>query len=87
MHYQPLVQKDVPHKHRNNEATAPEYNMNGHGNEIGKSLVIEDREQTEKDHLDDVGRERNLSRFELGYWNTSPSGYDEVFGEPMDSND
>ena len=61
--------------------------MHGHGNEVGKSLVIEDGEQTEKDHLDEVGRERNLSRFKLGYWNTPPSGYDEMFGKPIDSND
>ena len=61
--------------------------MHGHGNEVGKSLVIEDGEQTEQDHLDDVGRERNLSRFELGYQNTPPSGYNEVFGKPIDSND
>lgn len=61
--------------------------MHGHRNEVRKSLVIEDREQTEKDHLDDVGRERNLSRFEPGYRNTSPPDYDKVFGKPMDSND
>jgi hypothetical protein len=87
MHYcQPLIQKDASHKHRYNKAAAPEYNMHGHGNEVGKSLVIEDREQTKKDHLDDVGRERDLSRFEFGYWNTSPPDYDEVFGKSIDSN-
>ena len=61
--------------------------MHGHGNKVGKGLVIEDREQTEKDHLDNVGREWNLSWFELRYRNTSPPGYDEVLGKPIDSDD
>lgn len=52
--------------------------MHGHRNEVGERLVIEDREEAEQDHLDDVDRKRNLARFELGYWNTPPSGYDDV---------
>ena len=54
--------------------------MHGHRDEVGESLVIEDREQAEKDHLNDVDRKWNLSRFELGYRDTSPSGYGEVLG-------
>lgn len=54
--------------------------MHRHWNKVGESLVIEDREQAEQDHLGDVDRERNLSRLELGYGNTSPPGYGEVFG-------
>ena len=54
--------------------------MHGHRDEVGESLVIEDREQAEQDHLYDIDRKRNLSWFELGYWDTSPSGYGEMFG-------
>lgn len=61
--------------------------MHWHGDKVGESLVIEDGKQTVEDHLDEVNRERNLSWFELGYWNTSPPGYGEMFGKPMNSND
>lgn len=53
--------------------------MHRHRNKVGEGLVIEDREQAEQDHLDDVGRKRDPPRFELRYWNASPFGYGEVF--------
>jgi hypothetical protein len=61
--------------------------MHRHGDKVGESLVIEDGKQTVEDHLDEIHREWNLSRFELGYWDASPPGYSEMFGKPMNSND
>jgi hypothetical protein len=83
----PLVQECASHEHRNNKTTAPEYDVHSHGDKVGKSLIIEDGEQAEKDHLNKVDGERNPSWFELGYWNPSPSGDCEVFWKSVDSND
>lgn len=67
----PLPDDEISEEHANNQTSTPKDNMHRHRNLIAKCHIIQQRDHIEKGDLDEIGRQRNLTRPQSWVWDRS----------------